>query len=71
MQDPIVLAGDGEGVLLAAGAGLLGGAPRAIVYARGHVLRLAPPLCITGEEVDQLVGMVADSVEDLERDLLG
>jgi arabinofuranan 3-O-arabinosyltransferase len=33
MQDPILLAGDGEGVLLAAGAGLLNGSPRAIVYA--------------------------------------
>jgi len=41
----------------------------AIVYARGSVLRLAPPLCITGEEVDQLVGVVAESVADLERDL--
>jgi SAM-dependent methyltransferase len=33
MRDPIVLAGDGNGVLLAAGAGLLNGAKRAIVYA--------------------------------------
>ncbi|HEV3213051.1 MAG TPA: alpha-(1-_3)-arabinofuranosyltransferase family protein [Acidimicrobiales bacterium] len=33
LQDPILLAGDGEGVLLAAGAGLLDGSPRAIVYA--------------------------------------
>ena len=33
VQDPILLAGDGEGVLLAAGAGLLSGPPRAIVYA--------------------------------------
>jgi SAM-dependent methyltransferase len=32
-QDPIVLDGDGDGVLLAAGAGLLNGSPRAIVYA--------------------------------------
>jgi SAM-dependent methyltransferase len=33
-QDPIVLAGDGEGILLAAGAGLLDDAtPRAIIYA--------------------------------------
>ena len=38
----------------------------AIVYARGSVLRLAPPLCITPEEVDQLVGMVAESVEELQ-----
>ncbi len=28
----------------------------AIVYARGNVLRLAPPLCITAAEVDELVG---------------
>ena len=41
----------------------------AIVYARGNVLRLAPPLCITGGEVDELVGMVADSVNELARDL--
>jgi putrescine---pyruvate transaminase len=43
----------------------------AIVYARGTVLRLAPPLCITREEVDQLVGIVAESLADLERDLGG
>ena len=41
----------------------------AIVYARGNVLRLAPPLCITRDEVDELVGMVADSVNELARDL--
>jgi len=41
----------------------------AIVYARGTVLRLAPPLCITPAEVDQLVAIVADSVAELERDL--
>ena len=41
----------------------------AIVYARGNVLRLAPPLCITGAEVDELVGVVVDSVNDLARDL--
>jgi len=41
----------------------------AIVYARGTVLRLAPPLCITPAEVDQLVGIVAGSVGDLARDL--
>ena len=41
----------------------------AIVYARGNVLRLAPPLCITSHEVDELVGMVADSVNELARDL--
>jgi len=41
----------------------------AIVYARGQVLRLAPPLCITREEVDQLVGMVAGSVESLDAEV--
>jgi adenosylmethionine-8-amino-7-oxononanoate aminotransferase len=41
----------------------------AIIYARGTVLRLAPPLCITPGEVDQLVSMVADSVDSLQRDL--
>jgi len=43
----------------------------AIVYARGTVLRLAPPLCITPAEVDQLVALVADSVGDLEKKLTG
>jgi putrescine aminotransferase len=41
----------------------------AIVYARGNVVRLAPPLCITREEVDQLVGIVAGSIEELEAEL--
>jgi adenosylmethionine-8-amino-7-oxononanoate aminotransferase len=41
----------------------------AIVYARGTVLRLAPPLCMTAAEVDQLVAVVADSVADLEKKL--
>jgi adenosylmethionine-8-amino-7-oxononanoate aminotransferase len=40
----------------------------AIVYARGSVVRLAPPLCISRAEVDQLVDIVADSVGALERD---
>src|SRR5207247_2229125 len=31
----------------------------AIVYARGQVVRLAPPLCITAAEVDRLGGDVA------------
>ena len=43
----------------------------AIVYARGTVLRLAPPLCITAAEVDQLVAIVADSVAELEGKLTG
>ena len=38
----------------------------AIVYARGNVLRLAPPLCITGQEVDQLIDVVAASVKALD-----
>ena len=37
----------------------------AIVYVRGTVLRLAPPLCISPDEVDQLVGIVADSIREL------
>jgi putrescine aminotransferase len=41
----------------------------AIVYARGQVLRLAPPLCITKEEVDTLVDIVADSIDELEAEL--
>jgi adenosylmethionine-8-amino-7-oxononanoate aminotransferase len=41
----------------------------AIVYARGSVVRFAPPLCITGAEVDELVGIAADSIEALEKDL--
>jgi putrescine aminotransferase len=41
----------------------------AIVYARGQVVRLAPPLCITREEVDQLVDIVAASVGELEAEL--
>lgn len=40
----------------------------AIVYARGSVVRMAPPLCITRDEVDQLVAIVADSVEALARE---
>src|SRR6266498_5236298 len=41
----------------------------AIVYARGSVVRFAPPLCITAAEVDELVGIAADSIGALERDL--
>jgi adenosylmethionine-8-amino-7-oxononanoate aminotransferase len=41
----------------------------AIVYARGQVVRLAPPLCITAAEVDQLVDVVAASIEELEGEL--
>jgi putrescine aminotransferase len=41
----------------------------AIVFARGSVVRLAPPLCITAGEVDQLVDIVAASIEELEAEL--
>jgi putrescine---pyruvate transaminase len=41
----------------------------AIVYARDQVIRLAPPLCITRDEVDQLVEIVAASIEELEAEL--
>jgi len=41
----------------------------AIVYARGQVLRLAPPLCITPAEVDRLVEVVAASIHELEHEL--
>jgi adenosylmethionine-8-amino-7-oxononanoate aminotransferase len=41
----------------------------AIVYARGQVVRLAPPLCITPEEVDKLVDIVAASINELEAEL--
>jgi putrescine aminotransferase len=40
----------------------------AIVYARGTVVRLAPPLCITPEEVDTLVAIVADSIQAVEKE---
>src|SRR5947199_6555348 len=41
----------------------------AIVYARGQVVRLAPPLCITRDEVDKLVDIVAASIGELENEL--
>src|SRR5207244_8983132 len=41
----------------------------AIVYARGQVVRLAPPLCITAAEVDRLVDVVASSVSELDAEL--
>ena len=40
-----------------------------IVYARGQVLRLAPPLCITPAEVDRLVEAVAGSISELDAEL--
>jgi adenosylmethionine-8-amino-7-oxononanoate aminotransferase len=41
----------------------------AIVYARGQVVRLAPPLCITAAEVDRLVDVVAASISELDAEL--
>jgi adenosylmethionine-8-amino-7-oxononanoate aminotransferase len=41
----------------------------AIVYARGRVVRLAPPLCITRDEVDRLVDIVAASIDEVEAEL--
>ena len=41
----------------------------AIVYARGQVVRLAPPLCITREEIDTLVDIVTASIGELEGEL--
>ncbi len=41
----------------------------AIVYARGQVVRLAPPLCITPQEIDTLVDIVAASIGELEGEL--
>jgi adenosylmethionine-8-amino-7-oxononanoate aminotransferase len=41
----------------------------AIVFARGSVLRLAPPLCITRQEVDQLIDIVAASIRSLEAEV--
>jgi len=43
----------------------------AIVYVRGTVLRLAPPLSINPDEVDQLVGIVADSIHELQKECGG
>jgi adenosylmethionine-8-amino-7-oxononanoate aminotransferase len=41
----------------------------AIVYARNNGVRLAPPLCITPAEVDELVSVTAESIDALGRDL--
>ena len=41
----------------------------AIVYTRGDVIRLAPPLCITADEVDQLVDIVAAGIDELDAEL--
>jgi putrescine aminotransferase len=38
----------------------------AIVYARGSVLRLAPPLSIAASEVDELARIVVESIEALQ-----
>lgn len=39
-----------------------------IVYTKGSGVRLAPPLCVTRDEVDRLVGIVADSIAELEKE---
>ena len=31
----------------------------------GNVLRIAPPLCVTAEEIDEAVGILADAAQDL------
>ena len=41
----------------------------AIVYARGNVLRLAPPLCITREEVDTWMTALLGEALTLQRPL--
>jgi adenosylmethionine-8-amino-7-oxononanoate aminotransferase len=41
----------------------------AIVFAKGNILRLAPPLCINAEEVDYLIAAVADCISELDREL--
>jgi putrescine---pyruvate transaminase len=41
----------------------------AIVYSKGSILRLAPPLCINAEEVDFLIKVVADSISELDQQL--
>ena len=54
-------------------SGRIGSRHRALAIevddARGQVVRLAPPLCITPAEVDQLVDIVAASIGELESEL--
>ncbi len=41
----------------------------AIVFVKGNIVRLAPPLCIDAAEVDYLVDVIADSVCELDGEL--
>ena len=41
----------------------------AIPWAKGRVFRLAPPLCITPAEVDELAGIAAATIGDLQDEL--
>ena len=40
-----------------------------IPYARGSVLRLAPPLCIDAAQVDELAALICECVEELDAEL--
>jgi 4-aminobutyrate aminotransferase-like enzyme len=42
-----------------------------IPFARGSVLRLAPPLCIDASQVDELAGLVCECIEELQDALTG
>jgi len=42
-----------------------------IPFARGSVLRLAPPLCIDAAQVDELAGLVCECIEELQQELAG
>ena len=41
----------------------------ALPFARGSVLRLAPPLCIEGQQVDELADIVCACIEELQDEL--
>ena len=41
----------------------------AIPWAKGRVFRLAPPLCITATEVDELARIAAESITELQSEL--
>jgi 4-aminobutyrate aminotransferase-like enzyme len=42
-----------------------------IPFARGSVLRLAPPLCIDAAQVDELAALVCECIEELQDGLTG
>jgi putrescine---pyruvate transaminase len=42
-----------------------------IPFARGSVLRLAPPLCIDAPQVDELAALVCECIEELQGELAG